>query len=1055
VLSTIAVDKDGNRYYDHNLTRIEKGKLLDLINSQAVAGESFGTTPGTNPTTLNGYKGRKLVSLLQTNSSKVVDENGEPRVVYHGTNNEFTAFNKDRIGEKTNNKGIFGNGFYFTKSEKLADEYWWKRYGTGSVMSVFLNVRAPFDWSDNSKGNIELAHRMGFPSSREKGGKLLPIVKDEQILQFTENMKEAGFDGVVYNYDDNVNEIVAFYPNQIKSATGNVGTFDVRNDDIRYQFAGESGAESRTSYETYKGEVAMQKLNAILKNPISRKLPATISSLADFKHIFAKPIRTAFNEVVNVKDEVFNKILRNSREEISGAVLPTLQDADFGIRDNDGSVLYIKRYKNDKSEHVYNVAVVNKHGELEDYISSVHIKNDNNILNKINNGAELLLPNERDTYGNKTQSNSAPAANVARKSESANDEDDILYRTVFGGNKGYVGYSKSKRATKAEVEGKRSVSNFDRAFVDNVNAILQSVGRKGITIAEAKRISKNANADEWHHTSMYGNKTSYYSPETIAYAAMDEAQKAAYDQKKDAEWEEEKRERDERNRREEEREANRRKAVEEEVANRSEIVPIRTGDIVGGYWVNLDGVHVRLDKSLKETARRYDEGVDKEEARRVATQYLGSLKAGVEKRASESAKLAKAREIAERLGLDNVEIVTDASQLEGKRAQSRGFYNRKTGKITIVLENNTDAADVERTMLHEAVAHYGLRKLFGGKFDTFLDNVYQSADASVRAKIDALAKKYKGDKRTATEEHLAGLAEDTDFENVKPSWWQRVKQLFKDMLRDLGFEGFADKGVSLSDNELRYLLWQSYENLKSGGAYSIFDEAASVVKQAQLGVGNFAETNESEAELERVNEEFNEQLGTLTEKNADNVVLSLGSPSEVLLSAGVEDKPMKLYGNKVMKKMRKHGFTLDELRDLPRAVANPIAVFDNLGREGNRSVLTELKTANGNFLVTIDLGKGSEDIDFNIVSSVFGKGKDNIVDWIERGYATYINKEKALNYLHHSALRAEALSSSRLSSAAKVVEEFENPKSPEEKKRDGARLFHLRFRFTLKNVVIL
>ena len=38
--------------------------------------------------------------------------------------------------------------------------------------------------------------------------------------------------------------------------------------------------------------------------------------------------------------------------------------------------------------------------------------------------------------------------------------------------------------------------------------------------------------------------------------------------------------------------------------------------------------------------------------------------------------------------------------------------------------------------------------------------------------------------------------------------------------------------------------------------------------------------------------------------------------------------------------------------------------------------------------------------------SVFGKDEDNIVDWIEKGYATYINKEKALNYLHHSALNA-------------------------------------------------
>ena len=87
-----------------------------------------------------------------------------------------------------------------------------------------------------------------------------------------------------------------------------------------------------------------------------------------------------------------------------------------------------------------------------------------------------------------------------------------------------------------------------------------------------------------------------------------------------------------------------------------------------------------------------------------------------------------------------------------------------------------------------------------------------------------------------------------------------------------------------------------------------------------------------------------------------------------------------------------------------------------------------MKTRQGNVLVTLTLGKG-HDVDFNIVTSVFGKGKENVVDWIERGFATYINKEKALDYLRISALHAEAQSKERLSRAAKIVENFENPKS--------------------------
>lgn len=176
-----------------------------------------------------------------------------------------------------------------------------------------------------------------------------------------------------------------------------------------------------------------------------------------------------------------------------------------------------------------------------------------------------------------------------------------------------------------------------------------------------------------------------------------------------------------------------------------------------------------------------------------------------------------------------------------------------------------------------------------------------------------------------------------------------------------------------------------------------------------------------------VNERFNEKLSSLNADNADGTVLNLGYPSDVLISAGVTNKPLKLYGNKIFKKMKKRGLALSELENLPVAVADPIAVFDNLEKKGNRSVLTELRTQNGNFLVTLDLGKDA-DVDFNIVSSVFGKRDANIVDWINRGLAKYVNKEKALLFLsRHSAPIAETAANEELSSATKVVESFVNP----------------------------
>ena len=200
------------------------------------------------------------------------------------------------------------------------------------------------------------------------------------------------------------------------------------------------------------------------------------------------------------------------------------------------------------------------------------------------------------------------------------------------------------------------------------------------------------------------------------------------------------------------------------------------------------------------------------------------------------------QKLAETLHLDNVDIVTDASTLQGRRAKAKGFYSRGTGRITIVIPNHTSVYDVEQTLLHEAVAHYGLRQLFGEHFDTFLNNVFQNADKDVRRRITELARERNWDFRTATEEYLASLAENTNFENTDASWWQKIKELFLRMLHKIGFENFS--GVTLSDNELRYILWRSYENLAEPGRYrSILGEAEDVAKQNELKVGNYTVTD--------------------------------------------------------------------------------------------------------------------------------------------------------------------------------------------------------------------
>ena len=198
---------NGESYYDHALTEIEKSDLLSLTDGvEADVSDKEDAVPE--------YKDRRLISILQTNASKVVDGNGEPKVVKHGTPNTFTAFDKARIGSSTD-AGWLGSGFYFYGN---ADEYAGQYSHGGSVMELFLNVRDP------------------YPASYSEMEELAEKNDREASDDFTAQVTDEGHDGVYYNEDLN-EEWVVYEPSQIKSATDNNGEFSDEDNDIRFRVA--------------------------------------------------------------------------------------------------------------------------------------------------------------------------------------------------------------------------------------------------------------------------------------------------------------------------------------------------------------------------------------------------------------------------------------------------------------------------------------------------------------------------------------------------------------------------------------------------------------------------------------------------------------------------------------------------------------------------------------------------------------------------------------------------------------------------------------------------
>ena len=202
---------------------------------------------------------------------------------------------------------------------------------------------------------------------------------------------------------------------------------------------------------------------------------------------------------------------------------------------------------------------------------------------------------------------------------------------------------------------------------------------------------------------------------------------------------------------------------------------------------------------------------------------------------SPTAKHQAANDLARQMHVEGeVEVVTSTDGLTGRQAKAKGWYDVRTGRVTIVLPNNKNAADVRETVFHEVVAHKGLRNLVGEEhFNTFLDNVYNNAEEGIKQTIDEMAeKKYNGDKRKATEEYMAHLAEDGEY--VKPEnqgFFAKVRDFLTDLLRKVGIK----LGFKLTDNDLRYILWRSWKGLAERDGGSVFEKAEDVKMKHELG----------------------------------------------------------------------------------------------------------------------------------------------------------------------------------------------------------------------------
>lgn len=202
-------DSNGRLLYDHELFEL---KRADGISSQP-SDKLLLNHPAPTSTRLNDYYSRFIEKNKFDEVSKIVDDNGEPMVLYHGTMQDI----KDGVFKDSYHSNISLS--FFTDSPKTASIYsrgFARAYQPGSnIIPVFVSLKNPkeLDFSDREDDSD---------------------IRSEAYLASDEN-----YDGLIVtnafdgrrSYDT---QYVTFNPNQIKSATGNTGAFSTEDNDIRF-----------------------------------------------------------------------------------------------------------------------------------------------------------------------------------------------------------------------------------------------------------------------------------------------------------------------------------------------------------------------------------------------------------------------------------------------------------------------------------------------------------------------------------------------------------------------------------------------------------------------------------------------------------------------------------------------------------------------------------------------------------------------------------------------------------------------------------------------------
>ena len=212
------------------------------------------------------------------------------------------------------------------------------------------------------------------------------------------------------------------------------------------------------------------------------------------------------------------------------------------------------------------------------------------------------------------------------------------------------------------------------------------------------------------------------------------------------------------------------------------------------------------------------------------------------------------------------EVADEMARKQILESRTPGWFSG--GEVYIYMPHIANESDLDKTVIHEAVAHKGIKQMLGEEFNKFLDNVWEMMSDEAKAEflsyVGAGKNATQADRRAAADEYVASIAEKVykkqgltaEEKNVWQKFVERVKNFFAGKFNvDEAKAEVMSKDV-LDEKDIAKMVLASYETLQSN---KVDNEVASVDGETMFSKKN----SERRQEKNRINNTIDSAVGII------------------------------------------------------------------------------------------------------------------------------------------------------------------------------------------------